>query len=48
MRCWNRLSQEIGEVPSLEIFNAMLQDSEKPNLVEGVPVHCRRVELDDI
>lgn len=49
MRCWNnRLLKEMGEVLSLEIFNARLQGSEKPNLVEGIPVHCRRTELDNI
>lgn len=48
MKCWNSLSKEGGEVSCLETFNARLQGSEQPNLLEGVPVHCKGAGLDDI
>lgn len=45
---WNRLSKQVGEVPSLETFNVSLQGSKKPKVVEAVPVHSKRAGIDDI
>lgn len=48
MKCWNKLSKQVGEVPSLETFKVSLQGSKKPKVLEAVPVHSRRVGLHDI
>ena len=40
----NRLPREVVDAPFLEALKVRL---EQPDLYVGVPVHCRRVVLDD-
>ena len=44
----NRLPREVMDAPYLETFKVRLDGgSKQPDLAVDVPVHCRRVGLDD-
>lgn len=47
LRHWNRLPRQVLDTPPLETLKVRLC-SEQPDLIIGVPDHCRRVRLDGL